>query len=133
MEKTVIEWLETIADNEIREKAINYLLSDIAFKSRDNNQENLMSAINSFHWRQTKEGYDYWSQIQCLAVNGQLPTREVDQVDEVKEKTIEEMFPLYDSHVHDRIKSEMQVNDAIYVLKQNGFKVMKPTTTWEEA
>ena len=59
MEKTVREWFDYLPNN-VKQKALNSVNS-----SRLNEKvKSLYSAINTFSWAHTDEGYTYWSKIE---------------------------------------------------------------------
>jgi hypothetical protein len=120
MEKTVLQWLETIAEDEIRERAIVNAINQMV---NDDPSDSLLDSIGAFIWADCKEPLMYWDDIYEIAKKGQLPTREVDQVDEDK-KTL--------TGFSDLLVEPKDIEAAINILKSEGYKVMKPTTTWEE-
>ena len=75
--KTIRQWLETIADKEIREAAIRNTLGEWADIQK---VDSLHLAIKSaFYWDSTPEedeGDEYWSVIYSQALTGTLKTIE---------------------------------------------------------
>ncbi len=63
--KTTLEWLETIKDDEIRDKAIKYYNADTDnFNCPYPPVDTLFGAISwGFTWIDTKEGIPYWTGI----------------------------------------------------------------------
>jgi hypothetical protein len=58
MQKTIIEWFNTIEDKEVREKAIKNC------KDRNEVVSTISSAIFcGFAWDETTEGEDYWVKV----------------------------------------------------------------------
>ena len=106
MEKTVIEWLETIADKEIREKLIGYAKKDEVSKCV---VASLDIAIYKIKWYMDRNPIEM-AVLRDKAIDMTLATREVDQVGQVKE---------VDYNDNEAIQK------AIDFLKGFGFKVMK--------
>lgn len=69
--KTVKQWLETIADEEIREKALRNARHTLTI---DFECEDMETALNSFTWEYTEEGYCYWSNINDANDRNELKT-----------------------------------------------------------
>lgn len=66
--KTIKDWLNTIADDEIREKALKYCLHDDVTEP-----ESLSDAIKcAFDWLGSPEGLFYWVKISDQAATGKL-------------------------------------------------------------
>lgn len=85
-QKTVLEWLETIADPKIREAAISQTWEEKKHYIVDS----LAKAIWHFNsWDETKGGRAYWESVWMDAANGDLETREVPN-DETKVFTFPE-------------------------------------------
>lgn len=61
--KKIIEWLQTIQDPDVREKAIRNCEND-NMNTGDVYVSSLVSAINGgFLWHKTPEGWGYWMKI----------------------------------------------------------------------
>jgi hypothetical protein len=71
--KTVRDWLNTIADKEIREAAIENTDKDII----DTEEPSLASSIvSSFRWLKSPQGFEYWDNIHKRALHNTLKTIE---------------------------------------------------------
>lgn len=57
MQKTVKEWLETIEDKEVRERALSQCTR--LYESASS----LAEAVFHLHWKKTEEGADYWYEV----------------------------------------------------------------------
>lgn len=66
--KTIKDWLNTIADKEIREKALRNHTGPYGFLS--NNLDTALAA--AFVFSMTLEGFDYWNDIMEKITNGTL-------------------------------------------------------------
>lgn len=78
--KTIEEWLNTIADDLIRERAL------LNFKNSGNNgkRKTLSTALNgAFTWDNVPEGSKYWLDIKHRADIGELETKDLPVVNEV--------------------------------------------------
>jgi hypothetical protein len=65
MSKTIKEWLLSIEDPEIRNRALN----NMDDKDRDRIVESLEKAIrNGFDWQLTPEGYEYWDKFSEMEI-----------------------------------------------------------------
>jgi len=71
--RTVKQWLESIADEKVRRKAIGYT----SRLSGDREKSSLyFSIVNAFFWDDTEEGHKYWQRIANDARSGTLKTIE---------------------------------------------------------
>ena len=116
-------WLETIADDVIRESALRQ------WDKCDNHVENLFDAILFFcWWDKTKEGVHYWQSIIQRVFNKTLKLRDYITPDGELIFTAEtgtwsnrlETDPLT-THIY-------EVTKAIELLKNEGYLIFKPNS-----
>ena len=74
--KTIRQWLETIADKEIREAAIQNWENDTFYKGpKDLIVKSVREAIAyGFWWHEAPQGCSYWQDINAKFLNGTLKT-----------------------------------------------------------
>lgn len=61
---TVLEFINRIADPEIREKALNAMNDPACYPEPETNVGNIADAIGEgFAWTHTEDGYEYWLYI----------------------------------------------------------------------
>ncbi len=74
--KTIRAWLNTIADKEIREAAIENWENDTFYKAhKDLFVKSVREAIAyGFWWDETPQGYGYWKDVNSNFLNGTLKT-----------------------------------------------------------
>jgi hypothetical protein len=75
MKKTVIEWLNIITNDNLREKAISNTKSALGIYTGDEIVGSLSMAIAyGFDWEDTTEGNVFWDHVYDQALNGDLAT-----------------------------------------------------------
>ena len=78
--KTIKEWLETIADPIIRERALSQINKNRSHWPEDGMVYSLDDALDAFNvWCETEEGDNYWYKIWLSAIDGKLETREAPE------------------------------------------------------
>jgi hypothetical protein len=76
MNKTLKTWLESIADDSLREAALRNMHSYDGGVNSHKEAESLSEAIAiAFPWASTPEDVDFWSDIECKAHENLLATR----------------------------------------------------------
>jgi hypothetical protein len=74
--KTIREWLESIADDKIREAAIHNM-GQAPISTENTLEVSLERAISgAFIWRKSTEGLDYWMDIHEQVCRGTLKTKD---------------------------------------------------------
>jgi len=73
--KTVIEWLNTITNDSLREKAISNTKNTFGLYTGDELVSSLADALAyGFDWEDTTEGNVFWDHVYDQALNGDLAT-----------------------------------------------------------
>jgi len=147
MERTYKEWFELIEDETIRKQALVNLVKYPRIPD-DGLSRSVNEALSGgFDWPKTPQRYVYWKKIQGSEIKLRELPREEKQFDEANDgfanhaqKFMKAFLPeLSDNTVeagkHD-IKQEWNndeaIQQAIQLLKSAGYKVLKPTTNYEE-
>lgn len=74
--KTIRQWLETIADKEIREKAIRYAENESITTLHERYDTLDYALLAAFWFDKTDEGFEYWENIAAQAKTNTLKTIE---------------------------------------------------------
>jgi hypothetical protein len=127
MSKTIKEWLLSIEDPEIRERALNNMNPKTSNKIKDS----LKGALShSFIWSESNEGHEYWAKIMESGLNEfkQLPPPSDPINPDHYKNAVETIDAIEASMTPEAFRGYLKGNVLKYVTryeKKNGVECLK--------